>query len=101
MVHVAHSDAVWGIFWTQADTVLSVSADGTIKQWDSASGQVSRSQPPHPHGLVSLDVDPTGRRALYNSLEGLTCLWNLESGEKEGKFESYVRSGAEANEPCK
>ncbi|KZT06556.1 WD repeat-containing protein 61 [Laetiporus sulphureus 93-53] len=94
-----HGDAIWGVAWTETDSVLSISADGTIKQWDSNSGQVSRAQPAHTHGLVSLDVDPSGKRALYNSLEGMTCLWNLESGEIDGKFESYVRSGAEQTEP--
>ncbi|KAJ3005747.1 hypothetical protein NUW54_g4204 [Trametes sanguinea] len=56
----------------------------TIKQWDSISGQVSRARAPHTLGLVSLSVDPTGRHALYNTLEGLTCLWDLEDGEDQG-----------------
>ncbi len=81
--------------------MLSISADGTIKQWDSISGQVSRSRPPHTLGLVSLSVDPTGKQALYNSLEGLTCLWDLEDGEVKGSFESYARAaGGESTEPC-
>ena len=79
---------------------MTASADGTIKQWDAVSGQLSRAQPAHTHGLVSLDVDATGKRVLYNSLEGFTTLWNLESDEVEGKFESYVRSGEEQVEPC-
>lgn len=95
-----HTDAVWGVVWTQSDTVLTASADGSIKQWDSVSGQVSRTQHPHTHGIVSLDADSSGKYALYNSLEGLTCLWNLETGETEGKYESYVRSAAEASEPA-
>lgn len=86
--------------WTHTDAVLTASADGTIKQWDATSGQLSRAQPAHTHGLVSLDVDPAGTRALYNSLEGLTTLWNLENGQTEGTFESYVRSGDEHIEPC-
>ena len=97
----AHSDAVWGVSWTNADTVLSISADGSIKQWDSNSGQVSRSRAPHTLGLVSLSVDPAGKLALYNTLEGLTSLWDLEDGEVKGSFESYARSaGSESTEPC-
>jgi len=94
-----HSDAIWALAWTQADTVITASADGSIKQWDSAAAQVSRALPAHTHAIVSLDVDPSGKRALYNSLEGLTCLWNLESGEIDGKHESYVRTGPDAGEP--
>ncbi|KDQ63966.1 hypothetical protein JAAARDRAFT_201435 [Jaapia argillacea MUCL 33604] len=90
-----HTDAVWGISWTATDSVLSVSADGRIKKYDSTSGQVSHALPPHTLGLVSLSVSPDGRQALYNSIEGLTSLWDLENGEVVGKFESYVRSGGE------
>lgn len=96
----AHSDAIWGAVWTHTDAVLTASADGTVKQWDAVSGQLSRAQPTHTHGLVSLDVNPAGTRALYNSLEGLTTLWNLENGEVEGANESYVRSGDDHIEPC-
>ncbi|CCM00295.1 uncharacterized protein FIBRA_02325 [Fibroporia radiculosa] len=60
---------------------------------------MSRTRPAHTYGLVSLDVEPSGKRVLYNSLEGLTCLWNIDSGSLEGKFESYVRSGSESSEP--
>lgn len=92
---------MWGVSWTNADTVLSISADGTIKQWDSISGQVSRSRPAHTLGLVSLSVDPTGKQALYNTLEGLTCLWDLDDGEVKGSFESYARAaGGDSTEPC-
>lgn len=72
-----------------------------MKQWDSSSGQVSRSLSPHTLGIVSLDTDATGRYALYNTLEGLTSLWDLESGDVVGKYESYVRTGSEPSEPCK
>ncbi|KAH9943254.1 WD repeat-containing protein 61 [Epithele typhae] len=95
-----HTDAVWGVSWTNADTVLSISADGAIKQWDSISGQVSHSRPPHTLGLVSLSVDPTGKLALYNTLEGLTCLWSLEDGDLKGSYESFARTaGSESNDP--
>ncbi|KAI0646410.1 WD repeat-containing protein 61 [Trametes meyenii] len=94
-----HSDAIWAVAWTGADAVLSISADGAIKQWDPVSGQVSRARAPHTLGLVSLSVNPAGTQALYNTLEGLTCLWDLEDGEIKGTFESYARTGGEATEP--
>ncbi|KII94561.1 hypothetical protein PLICRDRAFT_33361 [Plicaturopsis crispa FD-325 SS-3] len=95
-----HVDAIWDIAWSPDDTVLSASADGTIKQWDSAAGQVKHARPPHTLGLVSLSVSPTGQYVLYNSLEGLTCLWDTTRGEIVGKFESYLRgSSSEDGEP--
>ncbi|KAJ7682456.1 WD repeat-containing protein 61 [Mycena polygramma] len=98
-----HTDAVWGAAWTAAaDTVVSVSADGSIKQWTSSTGQRHPPNapfpPPHTLGLVSLSVSPDGNRALYNSIEGLTSLWDLSSGEVAARFESYAR-GAEGGEP--
>ncbi|KAJ3553644.1 hypothetical protein NM688_g3494 [Phlebia brevispora] len=99
-LYTAHRDAVWGVKWTAADAVVSISADGSIKKWDSTSGQVASSQPPHTLGLVSLDTDTTGQKALYNTLEGLTCLWDLENGEVVGKFESYARTASESSEPA-
>ncbi|EKM60117.1 uncharacterized protein PHACADRAFT_251012 [Phanerochaete carnosa HHB-10118-sp] len=96
----AHKDSVWGIKWTAKDEVVSISADGTIRKWNSTSGQVSLSQPAHPLAIVSVDVNVGGDYALYNTLEGLTCLWNLDNGELVGKHESYVRDPKEATEPA-
>lgn len=93
-------DSVWGVAWTSKDEVVSVSADGTIKKRNAVSGQVSLAQPPHTLGLVSLDIDPTGKYALYNTLEGLTSLLDMDKGEVVGRYESYARSGTEASEPA-
>jgi hypothetical protein len=49
---------------------------------------------------VSLSVSPDGTEAVYNSIEGLTSLWDLTTGDIKAKYESY-RSGdePEAGEP--
>ncbi|KAG8219107.1 WD40-repeat-containing domain protein [Butyriboletus roseoflavus] len=92
-----HSDEIWDIAWTATDAVLSASADGTVKQWDSSSGQVSLARPPHNLAIVSLSVSPDGHSVLYNGLDGTTCLWDLTSDSIVGLHESYDRSveGAE------
>ncbi|KAH7922060.1 WD40 repeat-like protein [Leucogyrophana mollusca] len=92
-----HADAIWDIAWTANDTAVSVSADGTVKQWDSTSGQISKSRPPHTLAIVSLSVSPDGRHALYNSLDGTTCLWDLQDDNILGQHASYDRAveGAE------
>ncbi|KAF8887250.1 WD repeat-containing protein 61 [Gymnopilus junonius] len=93
---ISHSDAVWGVAWTANDTAISISADGSVKQWSAATGQPHPPNAafPKPHTLaqVSLSVTPDGKRALYNSIEGLTTLWNLENGEVAATFESYARA---------
>lgn len=89
----AHNDAIWGIACASLyDRTVSISADGSIKAWDSTVGQVSHSQPPHPLGLVSLSLSNDGNHALYNSIEGLTTLWDLENAKIVGRFESYAKS---------
>ncbi len=60
-----------------------------------------RSFPHTPHpcaGVVA--VTPDGSKALYNSIEGLTSLWNLENGEVIGTYESFTKKTDES-EPCK
>ncbi|KIY73293.1 WD repeat-containing protein 61 [Cylindrobasidium torrendii FP15055 ss-10] len=98
--HPSQSDSIWDVVWTKNDSVLSVSADGTIRQWSG----VGDAKPPSPNsefpakhtlGLNSLSVSPDAKYALYNSIEGLTALWDLTSGEIVGKFESYDRSSSE------
>ncbi|KAF9004277.1 WD repeat-containing protein 61 [Cyathus striatus] len=90
-----HTDAVWGVSWTATDNTLSISADGAIKQWSAQTGQPAPANAtfPAPHTLaqVSLSVSPEGDKALYNSIEGLTCLWDLGRGEVVGRYESYAR----------
>jgi len=92
-----HGDEIWDIAWTATDAVISASADGTIKQWDSTSGQVSHARPPHNLAIISLSVSPDGQSVLYNGLDGTTCLWDLTSDTIVGRHESYDRSvkGAE------
>jgi WD repeat-containing protein 61 len=97
----AHTDAIWAVAWTADDKAISLSVDGVIKQFDSSSGQAIQQNPPHTLGLISLSVSPSGRHALYNSIEGLTCLWDLEAGDIIGRHESYARNGPENAETGK
>ncbi|KAL4265100.1 WD40/YVTN repeat-like-containing domain superfamily protein [Pleurotus pulmonarius] len=96
------TEGVWGVKWTATESVVSVSADGSIRQWSSDNGTPHPADvnkpPPHTLGLISLSVSPDGQRALYNSLEGTTAMMDLSNGEIVGKFESYVRS-SEGAEP--
>ncbi|KAF9226933.1 WD40 repeat-like protein [Gyrodon lividus] len=94
-----HSDEIWDIAWTANDTVVSASADGTVKQWDSTSGQVSMARVPHNLAIVSLSVSPDGRFVLYNGLDGTTFLWDLQTDALVGRHESYDRSAVEGAEP--
>lgn len=61
---------------------------------------MSRTLPPHTLGLISLSLSPTGEKVLFNSIEGLTRMWDLQSGDIVGTHESYARSGSDPVEPC-
>ncbi|KAF8589632.1 WD repeat-containing protein 61 [Ramaria rubella] len=98
----SHSDAIWASHWTSRDTVVSISADGTIILWDAQSGRQLLALPPHTLGLVSLSVSEAGDRAIYNTIEGLTRLWDLTNGSVLGAHESFARdstAGTQLGEP--
>ncbi|KAF8338458.1 WD repeat-containing protein 61 [Amanita rubescens] len=89
-----HTEPVWGVAYTEDDTVFSISADGSIKHWGPTGQPASPNAtfpPPHTLGLVSLSVTRDGKHALYNSIEGLTSLWDVTQNRIVAKFESYVR----------
>ncbi|KAK2459951.1 hypothetical protein APHAL10511_008036 [Amanita phalloides] len=84
----------WGIACTEDDSVFSISADGSIKHWGPTAQPISPNAsfpPPHTLGLVSLSASRDGQHVLYNSIEGLTSLWDVTQNKIVGKFESYVR----------
>lgn len=56
--------------------------------------------PPHTLGLVSLSVQETGDHALFNTLEGVTKLWNFSDNSIVGSHESFSKaSGKSKQEP--
>lgn len=77
---------------------MSISADGTIAQWDAQTGSQLHALPPHTLGLVSLSVSEAGDRAVYNTIEGLTQLLDLTSGYVLGSHESFARDTAAAGQ---
>lgn len=54
--------------------------------------------PPHTLGLVSLSVSESGDRALFNTLEGATRLWDLVEGKVVGQHESFVKAAGKARQ---
>lgn len=69
-------------------------------QWDATKEPfILHTQPPHTLGLVSLSVSESGQLALYNTIEGITCLWDTASGHAVHKHESFQRTGSDTTEP--
>ncbi|KAH7104678.1 WD repeat-containing protein 61 [Auriculariales sp. MPI-PUGE-AT-0066] len=95
-----HSDSIWAAQWASNDTIFSASADGHIIHWDANKMSKLNTQPPHVLGMVSLDVDETGTLALYNTIEGITSLWDTNQGHKVYKHESFLRTSSQSSEPA-
>lgn len=66
-----HSEAVWGVQWVCKDAskrgeqLLSVSTDGTVKQWSMKKGLV-------PHDVMQLKRTPNKAHNLGSSIEGIS-----------------------------
>ncbi|TFK63454.1 WD40 repeat-like protein [Pluteus cervinus] len=73
-----HTDVVAGVRWTPQSTV-SISADGSIRQWSPNPGSTyhMNGSLTHPLGLVSLSSSPDGKHMLWNSVEGVTSLGHM------------------------
>ncbi|KAG1737351.1 WD40-repeat-containing domain protein [Suillus occidentalis] len=93
------SDEIWAVAWTANNTAVFASADGTVKQWNSTSGQVAMSRPPHNLAIVSLSVSLDGKFALYNGLDGTTRLWHPQSDTIVRHHKSYDHSAVQDAEP--
>ncbi|MGE3711029.1 MAG: protein kinase [Hyphomicrobiaceae bacterium] len=71
-------------FSANGTSVVTVGADGTMKVWDAAHGGLTRT--------VSLDDGPatslalSDRRALTGHRNGAVALWDIDTGERIGRF---------------
>ncbi|ODN80498.1 hypothetical protein L202_02729 [Cryptococcus amylolentus CBS 6039] len=85
----AAPDALWNVAWLHSNNIISASADGHLRIYDSSSLTAPvHTIPSHPLAISSLSVTADGTRALAASLDGTVVAIDTDSGEILGKVET-------------
>ncbi|KZT38113.1 WD40 repeat-like protein [Sistotremastrum suecicum HHB10207 ss-3] len=100
---MSHLSPVWAASYTSASlqnspntpsSVFASTATGHLTQFDSTTGAKLRGLNQHTLAIVSLSTNRVGSRCLFNSLEGVTGIWEVPEGggpnESEAATEENV-----------
>ncbi|MEL7672419.1 MAG: CARDB domain-containing protein [Chloroflexota bacterium] len=94
MVLSGHGGSVAGLaFSPLGGQLASGSWDGTIRLWDTATGQTINTLTGHGDRVTGVVYSPDGSRLVSGSWDGTVRLWDVASGQQIGMFEH----GAEIN----
>lgn len=85
--HLGHYGTVTGVGVT-ADglRLISAGADGTLRVWDSVTGQELRNLSAHVGAVSGMTVLADGRRVVTAGDDGMIRLWDVTTGEVLGQF---------------
>lgn len=83
-------------FQPQSMTLVSSSADGTLRLWDATTGAQQQSlQIPKEQGLItSIVFSPDGSVMAIGALDGTVTLWNAARVEVVSEIQSYQAIGS-------
>jgi WD40 repeat protein len=77
------SEEPWALAFTpDGRTLLSAGEDGTIREWDAATGQPLRVLARPPRRVYGLSVSPDGKTVASGSWDTLLRRWDLASGKE-------------------
>jgi hypothetical protein len=71
-------------------SAMSGDAEGTMKTWDVATGDMVRSFRGHTGWVRSIVYSRDGRFALSGSWDGSMKLWEVDTGQQLRKFEGHI-----------
>jgi WD40 repeat protein len=78
-----HTDAVRDVFFSaDGKGLISAGHDGTIRQWDVATGRQRRPALTQKAGIICMAIAPDGRHAATGGYDGLLRLWDLREGKE-------------------
>ncbi len=82
---LAHADAVHGL-QIVGDSLFSMSADRTARQFDWAKRTQVRSYDKHTDWVTALAVDSTRQRLVTGTFNGEVHVWNMQDGSEITRF---------------
>uniref|UniRef100_A0A383VP69 Uncharacterized protein n=1 Tax=Tetradesmus obliquus TaxID=3088 RepID=A0A383VP69_TETOB len=77
----AHEEGLWAVSWLPGHSqLITGSVDETVKLWSTADDELkcSHTYTGQALGVVSLDVDPSGRYAVSSSLDSTVRVFGLD-----------------------
>lgn len=90
VVQTGHSNNVASVaFSPDGKTLISGSADGTLKLWDAATGRELRTLRGHEDGVHSIAFSPDGKQVISGSGDQTLKVWDLASGQELRTFHGH------------
>jgi WD40 repeat protein len=88
-----HTDSInSGVCSPTGDRIVSSSEDGTIKEWNAATGECLRTLEGHTHFVNSAVYSPSGDKIVSTSMDGTTKRWDVATEKclKTHRFKSFL-----------
>lgn len=87
-----HTDWVNGVSFVGSDaqTALTGSGDGTLIQWNVATGDIIRRFGGHAGGINSIAMSRDGQTVVSGSDDSTLILWEVSTGEIIRRFEGHM-----------
>ncbi len=86
-----HSDTVWAVAVSRdGRTLVSGSADKTIKVWNLKTGQLRQTLSGHSDIVRSVTIGPDGQTLASGSGDRTLKIWNLQTGKLLGTLNGHV-----------
>lgn len=88
LVLSGHTGSVsWLAFSPVSNQLASASHDGTIRLWDTTSGQPLTTLTGHNDRVTSVVFSPDGTRLISGGWDGSVRVWDLATGQQIGSYE--------------
>lgn len=86
-----HMDSVQQAIWgPDGHTMLSASSDGTLRLWDTDSGDELRRFEGHTSGVYDIAFSPDGRFVLSAAKDATVRLWDVAQGLEIRRFQGHT-----------
>ncbi|CAG8237735.1 unnamed protein product, partial [Penicillium olsonii] len=85
-----HSSSVWAVaFSPDGKQIVSGSADGTIKLWDSTTGDLQKTLEDHSNWVHTVAFSPDSKQIASGSFDKTIKLWDSTTGDLQKTLEGH------------